>query len=316
MNGSGDPSRRGRRRQGSPTAGGTFDQWMVAGRQLVNGVSGARPGSRAQARGAGGRAGARPGLDGLGRWVGERFDWFLEGDDDWPEPWQERPSPQEREAQAPPARRSSGFPADEPFRAGSREPFGRSALGRTPEPASEWNRSREIGREPGSGRDPRLDGASERRGGATASAARSSGPAPAPARSATSGSPGSGSPSYGGNTSPGSRGSGSSGHADNTSTGAGSPGSGGRRALEAISRRSAPLLPPAASDTDDWPEDDNFRLPRWQRPSGAAGGGEPPRSLPPAAAAPSPPAAPPASAGPAPARTPQRPLPRSSRRRD
>lgn len=313
MNGSGDPSRRGRRRQGSPTAGGTFDQWMVAGRQLVNGVSGARPGSRAQARGAGGRAGARPGLDGLGRWVGERFDWLLEGDDDWPEPWQERPTPQEREAQAPPPRRGSGLPTDEPFRAGSREPIGRGALGRMPEPAPEWNRSREsgreIGREPGVGRGPRLDGASERRSGATPSAARASGQAPAPARPSTSGSPGSGS------TSPGNRGSGSSGYADNTSTGAGSPGSGGRRALEAISRRSAPLLPPAASDTDDWPEDDNFRLPRWQRPSGAAAGGEPPRFLPPAAAAP-PAAAGPAGAGPAPARTPQRPLPRSSRRRD
>jgi hypothetical protein len=121
MNGSGDPSRRGRRRQGSPAAGGTFDQWMVAGRQLVNGVSGARPGSRAQARGAGGRAGARPGLDGLGRWVGERFDWFLEGDDDWPEPWQERSSPQEREVQAPlPRRGSDDLPAAEPFRGSSR----------------------------------------------------------------------------------------------------------------------------------------------------------------------------------------------------
>jgi hypothetical protein len=279
MNGSGDPSRRGRRRQGSPMAGGTFDQWMVAGRQLVNGVSGARPGSRAQARGAGGRAGARPGLDGLGRWVGERFDWFLEGDDDWPEPWQERPTPQEREAQAPPARRGSGSPADEPFRAGSREAAGRGALGRTPEPAPAWDRSREFGREinreSGSERGPRLEGEPERRGGATPMAARSSGPAPASAR-----------------------------------PGSGSPGSGGRRALEAISRRSAPLLPPAANGTDDWPEDDNFRLPRWQRPSGAAGGGEPPRSLPPASAAP------PGGAGPAPARTPQRPLPRSSRRRD
>lgn len=190
MNGSGDPSRRGRRRQGSPAAGGTFDQWMVAGRQLVNGVSGARPGSRAQARGAGGRAGARPGLDGLGRWVGERFDWFLEGDDDWPEPWQERSSPQEREVQAPlPRRGSDDLPAAEPFRGSSR-----------------------------------------------------------------------------------------------------------RRPLEAISRRSAPLLPPAP-DSNDWPEDDNFRLPRWQRPSAV-------------------PAAPPAAAGPAPAPTRQRPLPRSSRRRD
>jgi hypothetical protein len=207
--------------------------------------------------------------------VGERFDWLLEGDDDWPEPWQERPTPQERETQAPPPRRGSSLPTDEPF------PAGRSSLGRTPEPAPEWNRSREsgreIGREPGAGRDPRLDGASERRGGTTGSAARASGPAPAQARPATSG----------------------------------SAGSGGRRALEAISRRSAPLLPPAASDTDDWPEDDNFRLPRWQRPSGTAGGGEPPRSLPPASAAP-----PAGTGGPAPQRTPQRPLPRSSRRRD
>ncbi len=225
MNGSGDPSRRGRRRQGSPTAGGTFDQWMVAGRQLVNGVSGARPGSRAQARGAGGRTGARPGLDGLGRWVGERFDWFLEGDDDWPEPWQERPSPQEREAQTPPPRRGSGLPTDERFRTASRETASRSPMGRAPEPARAWDRG--------------------------------SGPAATPA---------------------------------------GPTASGGRRPLEAISRRSAPLLPPAP-DTNDWPEDDNFRLPRWQRPSGAAAGSETPPSLPPA-------------------RTPQRPLPRSSRRRD
>ncbi|MCP9884625.1 hypothetical protein KBY97_05735 [Synechococcus sp. ATX 2A4] len=225
MNGSGDPSRRGRRRQGSPATGGTFDQWMVAGRQLVNGVSGARPGSRAQARGAGGRAGARPGLDDLGRWVGERFDWFLEGDDDWPEPWQERPSPQERDGQAPPPRRGSGLPADEPFRGRSREPDSRSADSRSP-----------------ISRSPRSD------------------------------SPGNGSP------------------------GGVSTGGGGRRPLEAISRRSAPLLPPA-SDSNDWPEDDNFRLPRWQRPSEA-------------------PAAPPAATDPAPTRTPQRPLPRSSRRRD
>ncbi|MBC1260477.1 hypothetical protein FQK07_04200 [Synechococcus sp. BSF8S] len=86
MNGSGDPSRRGRRR-----AGGSLDQWMSAGRQLVDGVAGARPGSRSQTRGGERRAGGRPGLEGLGRWVENRIDWFLEGDDDWTEPWQERP---------------------------------------------------------------------------------------------------------------------------------------------------------------------------------------------------------------------------------
>ncbi|MCT0219602.1 hypothetical protein KQ304_11455 [Synechococcus sp. CS-1329] len=91
MNGSGDPPRRGRRR-----SGGSLDQWMSAGRQLVDGVAGARPGSRAQARGAERRAGGRPGLEGLGRWVENRIDWFLEGDDDWPEPWQERAEAPER----------------------------------------------------------------------------------------------------------------------------------------------------------------------------------------------------------------------------
>ncbi|MCP9820837.1 hypothetical protein KBZ18_15235 [Synechococcus sp. Cruz-9H2] len=91
MNGSGDPPRRGRRR-----SGGSLDQWMSAGRQLVDGVAGARPGSRPQVRGAERRAGGRPGLEGLGRWVENRIDWFLEGDDDWPEPWQERAEIPER----------------------------------------------------------------------------------------------------------------------------------------------------------------------------------------------------------------------------
>ncbi|WP_094556153.1 hypothetical protein [Synechococcus sp. 1G10] len=91
MNGSGDPPRRGRRR-----SGGSLDQWISAGRQLVDGVAGARPGSRPQARGAERGAGGRPGLEGLGRWVENRIDWFLEGDDDWPEPWQERAEIPER----------------------------------------------------------------------------------------------------------------------------------------------------------------------------------------------------------------------------
>jgi hypothetical protein len=66
-----------------------FDRWVSAGRQLVDGVAGSRPGSRAPARGGEGRGSARGGFDGLGRWVEERLDWFLEDGDDWREPWQE-----------------------------------------------------------------------------------------------------------------------------------------------------------------------------------------------------------------------------------
>jgi hypothetical protein len=69
-----------------------FDRLVSAGRQLVDGVSGARPGSRAS-----GRPGL-PRLDGLGRWVEDKLDWILEEEDDWREPWQEakreaRPEP-------------------------------------------------------------------------------------------------------------------------------------------------------------------------------------------------------------------------------
>ncbi|MEY4808403.1 MAG: hypothetical protein RLZZ206_2792, partial [Cyanobacteriota bacterium] len=71
-------------------------RWVSRGRELVDGVAGARPGSRTpgpetaglghRGLGAGGLSPAR-----LGRWVEERFDWLLEddADDDWREPWQE-----------------------------------------------------------------------------------------------------------------------------------------------------------------------------------------------------------------------------------
>ena len=76
----------------------------------------------------------------------------------------------------------------------------------------------------------------------------------------------------------------------------------GKRPLEAISRRgcqaaSAPSVPamttPAPGSVDDWPEDDSFRVDRWQRSRGPAT----------PAVDPQPP-------------TPRRSLPRSSRRRD
>ncbi|MCP9803149.1 hypothetical protein KBY75_06160 [Cyanobium sp. T1G-Tous] len=60
-----------------------LDRLVSAGRQLVDGVSGARPGSRSGNRGEGRR------LDGLGRWVENKLDWILEDEDDWREPWQE-----------------------------------------------------------------------------------------------------------------------------------------------------------------------------------------------------------------------------------
>lgn len=167
MNGSGDPSRRGRRRQGE-SLGESLDQWVAAGRQLVDGVAGARPGSRPQSRTAGGRSGERPSLEGLGRWMENRLDWFTEEEDDWPEPWQRRAE------SAPPPPQASGT----------------------------------------------------------------------------------------------------------------------RRPLEAISRRSAPLLPPARPAADEWPDDDTFTRPRWQRRD----------------AEPQPPQQQESS-------PPRRPLPRSSRRR-
>ncbi len=72
-----------------------LDRLVSAGRQLVDGVSGARPGLRGGPRGEGSRgtaasAGAslRPRLDQLGRWVEDKLDWMLEDEEDWREPWE------------------------------------------------------------------------------------------------------------------------------------------------------------------------------------------------------------------------------------
>jgi len=70
-----------------------LDQWLATGRQLVDGVAGARPGSRASGRPQpGGRAGGLPRPGGLGRWVEDKLDWLLEDDEGWREPW-EGPAP-------------------------------------------------------------------------------------------------------------------------------------------------------------------------------------------------------------------------------
>ena len=90
------PERRGTRRA-EPRFEQRLDQWVSAGRQLVDGVSGARPGSR---------GGTRPALrlDHLGRWVEDKLDWLLEDEDGWRESWeQQQPvaAPQRRSQRQP-----------------------------------------------------------------------------------------------------------------------------------------------------------------------------------------------------------------------
>ena len=76
-----------------------------------------------------------------------------------------------------------------------------------------------------------------------------------------------------------------------------------RRLLDAVSRRgqqAAEAVPGWGGDDDGWPDDELFNLPRWQRP-------EPSRPAPPDPLNSTPPRRE--------ERSPQRPLPRSSRRR-
>jgi hypothetical protein len=78
---------RGEGRPGRRPLDDRLEQWVSRGRELVDGVSGTRPGTRPAGRGAGGR------LDGLGRWVEGKLDWLLDDRDDWREPWEtERPA--------------------------------------------------------------------------------------------------------------------------------------------------------------------------------------------------------------------------------
>lgn len=109
--------RRGSRRadfRQEPRLEQRLDQWVSAGRQLVDGVSGARPGSR---------GGARPGLrlDHLGRWVEDKLDWLLEDDEGWRESWEQSPA-------AAPQRRSQR----QPLEALSRRRGSSSVPGRVP----------------------------------------------------------------------------------------------------------------------------------------------------------------------------------------
>ena len=77
------PGASGEFRPGRRALDDRLETWVSRGRELVDGVSGTRPGTRPQGRGGGGR------LDGLGRWVEGKLDWLLDDREDWREPWQE-----------------------------------------------------------------------------------------------------------------------------------------------------------------------------------------------------------------------------------
>ncbi len=58
------------------------DNWIETGRRVVDGVAGNRPGIR---RTSGSRLSGKS-LDQVGRWVGDKLDWFLEDEDEWMDP--------------------------------------------------------------------------------------------------------------------------------------------------------------------------------------------------------------------------------------
>ncbi|MCT0225316.1 hypothetical protein [Synechococcus sp. CS-1328] len=269
-------SRPGSGRRGDDPLEQRLDRWVNAGRQLVDGVSGARPGSRPSGRGATPRAGSRPRLDNLGRWMGDKLDWLLDdNDDDWREPWEQNdrggsdprtaqpsaaqaswPSPRSREEPSTRWRSGSGASSGgsfnaEPFNA---EPLNSESFNTEPSRAGHSNRGGASPGQVSGGRRP-LDAISRRQ--------RTGGSAGSDPRIASS----------------------------------------ALRSAESVDSRSGQARPaeprPARSGPDtqeDWPDQTDFSLPRWQRPSG---GGTTPM-------APTAPIEPEAGG---------RPLPRSSRRR-
>ena len=89
-------SRRQRSQRSPDPLDRRLDRWLDTGRQLVDGVSGARPGRRGHDRD---RLDGASRLDAMGRWVGDRIDWLLDEEDDW------------RELSERPQRFQSGSPA-------------------------------------------------------------------------------------------------------------------------------------------------------------------------------------------------------------
>lgn len=224
-----------------------LDRWLDRGRALVDGVSGARPGSRAampsrQGRTTEGGAGWRSELQGLGRWVENRLDWLLEDEDDWREPWQ---TPAEDRMAPPPP------------------PAGRSPLGADGAP-TQAVRSRQGGplapeAAPRAGRRG-LEAISRRGRG---SAGRQAGPS-----------------SPGALSGDGRRGeTPARADADRPSAGAGAGGSGARAFAAGAGGRAAaagvpatPLAPAAGGEPEAWPDDELFSVTRWRRPDGPPAG--------------------------------------------
>jgi hypothetical protein len=293
-----------------------LDRWVSRGRELVDGVSGSRPGSRragpegpGQGQGGLGSGGLNPAR--LGRWVEERLDWLLDddGDDAWREPWQQTSAPPPRRFD--PSERSwEGRPREgTPREARAREE--RSMDGRRPE-------ERPLPAAPS----------------AMAPSAKS---ASAVTQSAGLRSAEQGAPAWSGQPLPP--------QLDPPARSARSPLASGRRSLEAISRRPGPgaavgpgpaagspppttttstrtstaasaPIPPAAAEPA-WPDDASFTLQRWQRPGRVTANTAPANTATtaPANTAPANTATSPAEPPIAPDPVPGRPLPRSSRRR-
>ena len=59
-----------------------MDKFVESSRQFVDGVAGNRPGQR--------RKDNRNGMNQMGRWMGEKIDWFFEDEDDWTDNMQSR----------------------------------------------------------------------------------------------------------------------------------------------------------------------------------------------------------------------------------
>ncbi len=114
-----------RPRRGADSLEQGLDRLVTAGRQLVDGVSGARPGSRAGARAATPAAVGRPRLGDLGRWVENKLDWILEDDDAWREPWQAAQPPSQPPSQ--PRSQFSSEPRSQPASQPASQPQARSA---------------------------------------------------------------------------------------------------------------------------------------------------------------------------------------------
>jgi len=241
-----------------------LDQWLATGRQLVDGVAGARPGSRASARPQpGGRAGGVPRPGGLGRWVEEKLDWLLDDDDGWREPW-EGPAPGRRG-------RSSEPPGSPPGSWSSSAAWPGSAAAAADFRDPSWARGpAEAAFTPGPDRDPwapRSSRASTGQGSTSPSPSPAPGPTGWPAASAPArpqaamdwrqefDPPGQAALSQAPQPQP-------------------------RRPLEALSRRATPLLPPRPQGAEgpgpgsgrdgspDWPDEASFTVARWQRPAG------------------------------------------------